>query len=114
MTIGEIADRHSICKLKLERTDLDCSIEFNALLTELNKYENIQLYLDQLYEINGSIWDLESDIRKGKEGLLGLSEVGSRALKIRNFNGMRVSIKNQINEFYKEGFIEQKIDHASE
>ena len=114
MTIGEIADRFSICKLKSERTDIDCSDELNLLEKELLNYANIRVYIDQLYEINGSIWTLESDIRLGKEGKLGLEEVGRRAIKIRNFNGMRVAAKNTINSLYKEGFIEQKSDHASE
>jgi len=113
MTIGEIADRYSICKLKSERTDLDCHEELDMLYQELSLYENIEIYIDQLYEINGSIWSLESDIRLGKEGKLGLEEVGRRAIKIRNFNGMRVQVKNTINSLYKEGFVETKSNHAS-
>jgi len=113
MTIGEIADRYSICKLKSERTDLDCYEELDMLYQELSFYENIEIYIDQLYEINGLIWSLESDIRLGKEGKLGLEEVGRRAIKIRNFNGMRVQAKNKINSLYKEGFVETKSNHAS-
>jgi hypothetical protein len=114
MTIGEIADRFSICKLKSERTDIDCSKELCLLEKELSHYPEISIYIDQLYEINGSIWHLESDIRLGKEGKLGLEEVGRRAIKIRNFNGMRVSTKNTINQLYNQGFFEQKSDHASQ
>ncbi len=114
MPIGEIVDRYSICKLKSERTSIDCSSEINLLLSAMKKYKDVDIYIDQLYEINGSIWDLEGDIRQGKEGDLGLKEVGRRALKIRNFNGMRVSIKNKINNLYKEGFKETKSNHASE
>lgn len=114
MPIGEIVDRYSICKLKLERTNVDCLSEVELLVSAMNKYKDIEIYIDQLYEINGSIWDLEGEVRRGKEGKLGLEEVGRRALKIRNFNGMRVSIKNKINSFYKEGFKEIKSNHASE
>ena len=112
MSLGEIADRYSIIKLKSERTDVDCKEEFDTLKNELNGDE-IYTYVDQLYEVNGRIWDLESDIRKGKEGELGLEEVGRRAIMIRDFNKERINIKNTINTIYKTGFIEKKINHAS-
>ena len=112
MSLGEIADRYSIIKLKSERTDVDCKEEFDTLKNELNGDE-IYAYVNQLYEVNGRIWDLESDIRKGKEGELGLEEVGRRAIMIRDFNKERINIKNTINTIYKTGFIEKKINHAS-
>ena len=112
MSLGEIADRYSIIKLKSERTDVDCKEEFDTLKNELNGDE-IYTYVDQLYKVNGRIWDLESDIRKGKEGELGLEEVGRRAIMIRDFNKERINIKNTINTIYKTGFIEKKINHAS-
>jgi hypothetical protein len=114
MSLGEIADRYSIVKLKSERTEVDCTEEFQALAEELDKVEGLAPYVQQLYEVNGKIWDLESDIRRGKEGELGLEEVGRRAIKIRGFNGERVSIKNTVNKIYKTGFLETKVNHASE
>ena len=36
MSLGEIADRYSIIKLKSERTDVDCKEEFDTLKNELN------------------------------------------------------------------------------
>lgn len=114
MSLGEIADRYSIVKLKLERSDVDCKTEYEELKKELDDVDGIHEYVDQLYEINGKIWDLESDIRKGKEGILGLEEVGRRAIKIRDHNGKRVSVKNEINTIYRTGYIEKKVNHASE
>jgi len=113
-SIGDIADRYSICKLKSERLYLDLSEEINQLQNELLNYEGITKYVGNLYEINGLIWDLESDIRKGNEEILGLEEIGRRALKIRDYNNIRVGIKNEINSIYNEGFIEVKMDHGSE
>lgn len=113
MTIGEICDRYSICKLKKERTNINCDDEINLLLTAINCYENLEIYIEELIEINGNIWNLESDIRKGKEGELGLEEVGRRALQIRNYNGMRISVKNNINHLFNQGFQEIKSNHAS-
>jgi hypothetical protein len=114
MPIGDIVDRFAICKLKSERLLIDNSDEINLLTLEIQKYENISEYVDKLYEINGKIWDLESDIRKGNEDLLGLEEVGRRAIKIREYNGIRVGYKNEINSYYNEGFIEVKMNHGSE
>ena len=113
MSLGEICDRYSIVKLKSERTELDCSEEFEILKAEVQKYEGLEAFVDELYNTNGAIWNLESDIRKGKEKELGLLEVGRRAIMIRNLNGNRVSTKNQINKKYKSGFQETKVDHAS-
>lgn len=112
-SIGEVCDRYSICLLKEERTDLDCREEISALMTVINSYKDITKYIDKLLTINGNIWNLESDIRKGKENILGLKEVGSRALQIRDLNKKRVECKNNINELFKEGFTEVKHDHAS-
>ena len=114
MTIGEIADRYTICKLKSERTEVDCSAELSLLKQEVDQYTDIQLFIDELYKINGTIWTLESDLRKGKENILGLEEVGRRAIQIRNHNGERVRVKNEINIKYKEGFVETKVDHCSQ
>ena len=113
MSLGEIADRYSIVKLKSERTEVDCAEELQALTEELNKVEGLAPYIQQLYEINGRVWDLESDIRKGKEGELGLEEVGRRAIKIREFNKIRVGYKNIIVETFGEGYKDVKMNHAS-
>lgn len=66
-----------------------------------------------LVEVNGRIWDLESDIRKGREGLLGLEEIGQRALAIRDLNKRRIEAKNRI-MIRLGGFVHVKTDHASQ
>jgi len=114
MPISEIADRYSIARLKSERIEgVDLSTELSLLNEELKNYPCIELFVDRLYNINGEIWDLESDIRKGKEGILGLEEVGRRAILIRGRNKIRVGIKNEMVEKYNEGFKDIKMNHAS-
>ena len=120
MPLPEILDRLSILKLKIER------IGEPHLKKELKEYENAlrdyekrgikikQEWLENFYEINKSIWDLESDIRSGKEGKLGLEEVGRRAIAIRELNKQRVSLKNKIVEETGLGFKDVKMNHASE
>lgn len=119
MPISEILDRYSIAILKKERANADNEIELNDLNLEINNYREINStliseYIDKLIEINGKIWDLESDIRKGKEGELGLEEVGRRAIQIREFNKIRVGYKNKIVEYFNEGYKDIKMNHVSE
>ena len=124
MPTSEICDRYSICKLKSERTDEDLTEELELYADEINEadrnyfdYENVKYvhdYIDDLYEINGKIWDLESDIRKGREDELGLEEVGRRAIAIRQLNKQRISIKNKIVEMTGEGFKDIKVNHGSD
>ena len=109
--IADLYDKCSIESLKNIRASSDnwafLDTLRRALITEPN-YDP-DLYV-QLQEINGRIWDLESDIRKGKEGELGLEEVGRRAIAIRNINGERIALKQKIAELHAE----KKYNHASE
>ena len=113
MPISEIVDRYSIALLKQERANADNQHEINTLHSELSQYEQSLDYVIKLKEVNGKIWDLESDIRKGKEGELGLEEVGRRAIAIRELNKIRVGYKNQMVQLYGEGFKDIKMNHAS-
>jgi len=113
-SISDILDRVSILRLKLKNSNCLSDDERNIIQDELQELskeikEEHEATLEKLYYINGMIWKLESDIRSGKEGELGLEEVGRRALMIRDFNKVRISIKNSMNDRFKE----IKIDHAS-
>ena len=114
MPIGDIIDRYTICKLKNERLSLSNENEINELLSHIKNYDGVEPFINGLYEMNGKIWDLESDIRKKNEHILGLEEVGRRAIKIREFNNLRVEIKNEVNSKFSEGYIEVKMNHGSE
>ena len=118
MNIGEVVDRLSILFHKVDKIGDECYEEFYAyakevlLNCETDNAKDVIDALRELYKINGLIWALESDIRKGKEGQLGLEEVGRRALEIRNYNQKRVEIKNKIAGELGH-FKDVKIDHAS-
>ena len=120
MPLAEVIDRFVIVRLKTERIKTeDKRDEYEHYEKVLEEYRkkgiNIkQEWIEKLYEANGKIWDLESDIRKGKEGLLGLEEVGRRAIKIREANKIRISIKNEIVEATGSGFKDIKMNHASQ
>ena len=120
MPLPELLDRLVIVRLKAERIgDKEKEEELEFYNKELENYRKKGLiikneWLKKLYEVNGKIWDLEADIRKGKEGELGLEEVGRRAIEIRNLNKTRISIKNEITEVTGSGFKDVKVNHASE
>lgn len=121
--ISEIIDRCSIAQLKSERIpdELD-KTELDILKKEIfsfcEQFPEHREFIDeaekQLYNANEKIWNLESDIRKGKEQIIGLEEVGRRAIQIRGLNKIRVGIKNEIVNHTGNGFIDVKMNHASE
>lgn len=117
MPLNEMIDRCSILALKRERLPENEKLvaECERFESELGKHvdqDTIKKHFALLKEVNGKIWDLESDIRKGKEGALGLEEVGRRALAIRDLNAERIRLKNVIAEELGE-FGDIKVDHAS-
>lgn len=120
MPLAEVLDRLSILKLKIERiNEPHLKKELKAFNNALGEFKNNGLkikqeWLNELYKINTKIWDLEADIRKGKEGELGLEEVGRRAILIRNLNRERVALKNNIIQETGIGFKDVKVNHASE
>ena len=119
VAVSELLDRLSIVQLKIERIgEPGLEKEKIAIEEALNEYSKkgfvIQpTWLKELYDINGQIWDLEGDIRKGKEGVLGLEEVGRRAIMIRDKNRIRIAIKQRVNEATQTGFKDVKMNHAS-
>jgi hypothetical protein len=117
--ISEIVDRLSILNLKKDRGGCDCLEEESAFNKALQEYldkgiDYKQEWLNELLMINGKIWDLECEIRQGKEEKFTLEEVGRRALLIRDFNKKRIELKNLIVQETGVGFVGKKFQHASE
>ncbi|MAF42964.1 MAG: hypothetical protein CMI54_02170 [Parcubacteria group bacterium] len=112
MPISEILDRYTITRLKAERSGEDVTEELFAYRTEIeNNYSDkkINEFIKRLYNINGKLWDTEGDIRNGKD--LPLEGIGRLALKVRDLNCERNSIKAEIVEEFSEGFKEIKINY---
>jgi hypothetical protein len=57
---------------------------------------------------------LEKELKSGRENELPLEEIGRRAIKIRDWNNKRVSIKNAMAEKLSCPVREIKKDHLSE
>ena len=125
MPLSEILDRHSIVRLKIERlspvqknSEPLLQKEFLAYSSAIEdlREKGVEVkkeWMDGLYAINGRCWDLEADIRQGKEKILGLEEVGRRALLLRDINSERVALKNKITKDSGLGLPEIKTNHAS-
>ena len=127
ISLPEIIDRISIAKLKVERVgEPQCIEELEAYEKELQRFKDKGVVIntqqiDDLYRVNGKLWDLEWDVREianaedpWKEAeKIGLKELGKRAFKVWEANKQRAILKNQIAEETGEGFKEVKIDHAA-
>lgn len=113
---GEFFDRFTIVLRKSHfdnKNYLDRLQEYKGIINNNNLPAELLFLLCELQMVNTDIWNLESDIRKGKEGDLGKAEVGSRALQIRDFNKKRIGIVNKINELLGCGRKETKFNHVS-
>jgi len=115
--LGDILDRMSIAELKVKRIgNEEQKKEFSSFqesYQELKKeYSNFSLdsWYKMMLNVNDFIWQLESGLKSGKEELANptylldrrninaLGNIGVTSLLIRNFNLIRVSFKNIINE----------------
>lgn len=125
--LDELLDKRSIIQLKIERIDDDedrkrLLKEFSDYTFAISEYmhdgictiEQVNEWHAKLYEANGKVWDLETNIRKGQIGNMSLEDVGKTAIKIREANGVRVRIKSEIVREVGIGYEDIKINHASQ
>ena len=119
MSLGEYLDRLSIHLLKVQRIGQECYPEFIHLVQELlletptDNFKEVIKTFRKLYDINKEIWNLESELRKGKENEIGLEKVGQIAISVRNWNNKRIAEHNKIIELFG-GFKNIKKNHISE
>lgn len=122
---AELIDKTSIVKLKIERVGephLKLEYEECEKAIEELKRKGVKIrekWIEELYDINGKIWDLDFKIRDyvnseiediSKEEFF---KIGKEALQIMELMKQRVSTKNKITNELNIGFKEIKIDHAS-
>ena len=119
--LPEVVDRYTICLLKLERLD-QSQIDVDAMQDQLQYYkkgidftnEKLIELSDDLYKINGRIWDTEGSIRAGLDDELGYDEIGKRAVQVTDLNRVRMGIKNNNTDLTGEGFKDCKMNYAGE
>jgi DNA polymerase III delta prime subunit len=113
--IIELVDRLAIAEVKFQRT--------KANEQELLWYMNQSLRIDltqivneyeDLKRIHNEIWELEAELKTGREAELSLEEIGRRAIAIRDHNNKRIRLKNSMAEKLNCSVREIKKDHLSE
>jgi hypothetical protein len=117
--IPEVADRYTIALLKIERLDAS-EIDVDEMQRQIDYYkegldlDNPELadLVDKLYHVNGLMWDAEHAIRKGQDEGLGLEEIGTRAIHIRDLNRDRMKVKNDIIDLTGDGYKDAKMNYA--
>jgi len=117
--IPEVADRYTIAILKIERLD-HSEIDVEDMQKQIDYYKEgldlanpeLSKLVDALYDINGKMWDAEHAIRKGQDENLGLDEIGQRAIRIRDLNRIRMTVKNEIIDLTGDGFKDCKMNYA--
>ncbi len=127
--IGDILDRCSIAQLKSERIGNIFQEEYDAFVKAKESIPTIVLsdsFYKLLYTINANIWKLEAALKGNKEELVNqnylmdkentdaLRNIGITTVLIRDWNNVRVQVKNLINSLAGEGFQDKKHDHLSE
>jgi len=111
----ELVDRWAISFVKLSRSGNLSEYEFYDQQLQKLDIISIKKPLDDLIEIHNKIWDLEKELKSGKEQNLPLEEIGRRAILIRDFNNKRILLKNQIADILdKDSVREFKKDHLSQ
>lgn len=111
----ELVDRYSIAKLKSQKTGTN-QLEIEFYQQQLCKYDLalIEQDLNDLYQIHNQIWNLEAELKSGRDSDLSLEEIGRRALAIRDLNNKRIKLKNIMADKLGCQIKEIKNDHLSE
>lgn len=96
----ELVDRYTIAKVKHRRTAgaNQAELDFYTAQVQLLDMEKISHELAELERIHEQIWDLEDDFKKCRVDHAPLTEIGRRAIAIRDLNNHRIQFKNTIAE----------------
>jgi hypothetical protein len=113
--IIELVDRLAIAEIKFKRTKAN----EDELLWYINEAIRLDLTkivdeYEDLKQIHDEIWELEAELKTGREAELSLEEIGRRAIAIRDHNNKRVKLKNIMAEKLNCSVREIKKDHLSE
>ena len=113
--IIELVDRLAIAEIKFKRTKANEEelMWYMEQALRINISEIFNEY-EELKQIHDEIWELEAELKNGREAELTLEEIGRRAIAIRNHNNKRVALKNAIAEKLHCPVREIKKDHLSE
>ena len=118
ISLGELVDKISILKLKLERIPTsenknkliinELKLLKETLKKSLSDNKKIKYYLNKLYIINGKLWEYEDSIRECERQKKFDKKFIKLARKIYITNDERAKIKLAINEKFGSQIIEVK------
>ena len=114
LSFGEFIDKLCIVSKKALCGLPGAQQELDKMLAECKAAKidgEFILAIIRLAQTNLSIWDLEHSVRNAAEGSIPLSEVGRRAIMIRNTNKIRIENKNILDRGKR---VEEKVKHLSE
>lgn len=114
--IGELMDRYTILKIKLaeikdEEKYKNVKKEYeyiSEIIEKLQEKEGIQELVDELFEINGQLWDVEDELRYLEKLRQFDDNFINLARMVYKLNDERASIKRLINVLYGSEFVEEK------
>lgn len=111
----ELVDRLAIAEIKFYRTGANQEelAWYQEQILKIN-FDIVREEYQSLKQIHDKIWDLESELKSGKEDELSLDEIGRRAIEIRNWNRRRIDLKNQMAEKLGCAVKEIKRNHISQ
>lgn len=116
ISVGELIDKLSILKIKMEKINDSKKLEyiteeFNLLRDSSNKFlekKNIGILFDEIYEVNKKLWHVEDLIREKEKNNEFDSEFIQLARKVYITNDLRFKLKNEINNITNSKIKEQK------
>jgi hypothetical protein len=112
---GEIADKYTILKIKLKHSQIGTEKYFNinseyaalkTSITDLNIPDN---YIEELYDVNQKLWNIEDSIRLLESKKQFDESFIELARSVYMTNDKRFLIKKKINELSNSAFKEEKI-----
>ena len=111
----ELVDRLAIAEIKFKRTKAN-EEELRWYMNEAMRIDLTQIVdeYEDLKHIHNEIWELEAELKTGREAELSLEEIGRRAIAIRDHNNKRVKHKNAMAEKLNCPVREIKKDHLSQ
>ena len=112
--VVELLDRLAIARVKHHRIGNTVELEYYQTQASQLDLTLVESELKRLETIHNEIWELEKELKSGRESELPLEEIGRRAIKIRDWNNKRVALKNAMAEKLACPVREIKRDHLSE
>jgi hypothetical protein len=96
--VMELVDRYTIAQVKYDKTGGENAAELEFYETQMGNLDKILIWdeLTALKILHSKIWSLEDDFKKCRIDGTDLAEVGRRALEIRDYNNMRITLKNNV------------------